>query len=58
MNELTTEWVDFELLDDYSVDIRYPGDSATENDAAQRSRWPNEYVHLSGTNLTCPNLME
>jgi len=24
---------DFEALDDYSVDIRYPGDSAAEQDA-------------------------
>jgi HEPN domain-containing protein len=24
---------DFELLDDYSVDVRYPGDFATEDDA-------------------------
>lgn len=26
---------DFKLLDDYSVDIRYPGDSAAENDARE-----------------------
>lgn len=34
MNALTREWVDkFESLNKYAVSVRYPGESATKDDA-------------------------